>query len=282
MKQPVTVSLKSVNPVSISHWLVVFACSHYLADLWRIHKSGPVSQVASTLFSHQVAGWQFCNCSNCCGMFTVSYLDNQQRYQHTSEASSLQADSLCIALQISVCGLPVDAIAAIKHRLAYCEAVRNQFPFAVDMLQVKRTSGPHAAMHNMVAFLHMLHPLRVSAMQFAWGLIQFASLSSRGLPAMCRLFWAYLGDKFSSFRGSLSSIHFQQQTTWPLASLDWSHGWLRFFMHLMLQVYKAGPHCKQQPEHLNNTVMAFFSDQGLMPKLNAKEPDLVEVIVPPH
>lgn len=52
-------------------------------------------------------------------------------------------------------------------------------------------------------------------------------------------------------------------------------------MHLALQVYTAGPHCKQQPEHLNNTVMAFLTDQGLTPKLNRKEPDLVEVIVPP-
>ena len=40
MKQPVTVSLKSVNPVSISHLFVVFACSHYLAGLLRIHTSG--------------------------------------------------------------------------------------------------------------------------------------------------------------------------------------------------------------------------------------------------
>ena len=53
-------------------------------------------------------------------------------------------------------------------------------------------------------------------------------------------------------------------------------------MHLTLQVYTAGPHCKQQPEHLNNTVMAFFTDQGLAPKLNGKEPDLVEVIVHTH
>ncbi len=53
-------------------------------------------------------------------------------------------------------------------------------------------------------------------------------------------------------------------------------------MHLTLQVYTACPHCEQQPEHLNNTVMAFFTDQGLTPKLSGKEPDLVEVIVPPH
>ncbi len=57
--------------------------------------------------------------------------------------------------------------------------------------------------------------------------------------------------------------------------------WLTI-IHLTLQVYTAGPHCKQQPEHLNNTVMAFFTDQGLTPKVNGKEPDLVEVIVPPH
>jgi len=50
---------------------------------------------------------------------------------------------------------------------------------------------------------------------------------------------------------------------------------------LTLQVYTACPHCKQQSEHLNNTVMAFFTEQGLTPKLNGKEPDLVEVIVPP-
>ena len=65
-----------------------------------------------------------------------------------------------------MCALPVDAIAAIKLRLANCEAVRNQFPFAVDLLQVQRLCGPHAAMHNMVALLHMLHPLHVSVMQF--------------------------------------------------------------------------------------------------------------------
>ena len=48
-----------------------------------------------------------------------------------------------------------------------------------------------------------------------------------------------------------------------------------------LQVYTACPHCKQQSKHLNNTVMAFFTEQGLTPKLNGKEPDLVEVILPP-
>jgi hypothetical protein len=52
-------------------------------------------------------------------------------------------------------------------------------------------------------------------------------------------------------------------------------------MHL-LQVYTAGPHRKQQPEHLKNTVMAFLTDQGLTPKLNGKEPNLVEVIVHTH
>ena len=56
----------------------------------------------------------------------------------------------------------------------------------------------------------------------------------------------------------------------------------RLTVILTLQVYKACPHCKQQSEHPNNTVMAFFTDQGLTPKLNGKEPDLVEVIVPPH
>ncbi|KAL0051718.1 hypothetical protein WJX82_000963 [Trebouxia sp. C0006] len=82
--------------------------------------------------------------------------------------------SLTSVNPISVCALPVDAITAIKHRLAYCEAVRNLFPFAVDLLQV----------------------------------------------------------------------------------------------------YTACPHCKQQSKHLNNTVMAFFTEQGLTPKLNGKEPDL--------
>ena len=43
---------------------------------------------------------------------------------------------------------------------------------------------------------------------------------------------------------------------------------------LTLQMYTACPHC-QQSEHLNNTVMAFFTDQGLTPKLNEKEPYLL-------
>lgn len=150
-------------------------------------------------------------------------LSSVQSSSQTCGASSLQADTLCIALQVFVCALPVDAITAIKLRLAYCEAVRNQIPFAVDLLQVKRPCGPHAAMHKMVALLYMLHPLCLSAMQLARGLIQLAFLSSKGLPAMRRLFsayQAYLTDSFSSFRGSLSKTHLQQQTTWPLASLN--------------------------------------------------------------
>jgi len=114
----------------------------------------------------------------------VSYPDH---HECSAPSKPVQADNLCIALQISVCALPVDAITAIKHRLAYCEAVRNLFPFAVDLLQVNPPCGPHAAMHNMDALLHMLHPLRLSVMQFAQGLIQLTFLSSKGLPAMCRL-----------------------------------------------------------------------------------------------
>lgn len=87
-------------------------------------------------------------------MLTVPYPDYQQRCQHTCEPSSLQADNPCFALQISVRALPVDAFAAIKHTLAYCEAVCNQFPVAVNMLKVKRPYGPRARMLQCTAWLH--------------------------------------------------------------------------------------------------------------------------------
>ena len=59
-------------------------------------------------------------------------------------------------------------------------------------------------------------------------------------------------------------------------------GWFTWLTVPHLAGVITGPHRKQQPEHLNSTVMAFITDQGLTSKLNGKELELVEVIVPSH
>lgn len=65
-------------------------------------------------------------------------------FQETLKAKLKQpvAVSMKSVKPISVRALPVDAFAAIKHTLAYCEAVCNQFPVAVNMLKVY-SAGPH-------------------------------------------------------------------------------------------------------------------------------------------
>ncbi|KAL0036437.1 hypothetical protein WJX77_007744 [Trebouxia sp. C0004] len=117
---------------------------------------------------------------------------------------------------------------------------------------------------------------------------QVAALIAQGKQALKTL---RIQDSECAFeyatKGKLTPEHFCQagRVAWDQDNITVGISglipWL-IVVHFTLQVYTAGPHCQQQPEHLNKKVMAFFTDQGMTPKPSGKEPDLIEVIVPPQ